>query len=247
MRFRGNPALKWIFRGSIPLILLPLLWVGWIEAHSNFGVVQPERIFRSGQMPAKTLAQTIHEHGIKTVLNLRGVNETNSWYRDERDTTTHLGATQIDVNMSSCQWLSRDELKTLIRTLETCDYPLLIHCQWGSERTALISAFSELLRPGSTLEEARSQFTIRHLFVPVGDGKLMPYHLDAYEEWLRSQKLSHSPDVFRRWAFEAYESKSPSRDEWPYDPYPLRTVTRPDRTVEKIMGRQLPLKEPLRR
>ena len=168
-------------------------------------------------MSTSTLDRTIREHGVKTVLNLRGVNATNGWYQRERETTTRLGGTQIDVNMSSCQWLSRDELRTLVNTLETCEYPLLIHCHWGSERTALLSAFAELLRPGGTLDDAWAQFTIRHLYVPVGDGTLMAKHLAAYADWLNSNKLTHRPDIFRRWAMEEYESKSPSRDEWPYD------------------------------
>jgi protein tyrosine phosphatase (PTP) superfamily phosphohydrolase (DUF442 family) len=227
MQFRGKPAVRWIFRVSMLVVLPPLLWIGWIEANSNFGIVQPARIFRAGQMSSSTLNKTIRERGIKTVLNLRGVNPTDRWYVQERDTTTSLGATQIDVHMSSCQWLSHDELNTLIKTLDECAYPLLIHCAWGSERTALIS--------------------IRHLFVPLGDGKLMAYHLDAYESWLRSQKIDHRPETFRAWIANAYQPLSPSREEWPYDPYPLRTVTLPDRTVQKTMGRQLPSVEAIRR
>ena len=63
--------------------------------------------------------------------------------------------------MSSCVWMSHAQLRTVIDTLDTAEYPLLLHCQWGAERTGLVSAFTELLRPGSTLEEARAQFSIR--------------------------------------------------------------------------------------
>lgn len=247
MRFRGKPVMRWTVRTLLLLLLPPLVWIGWIEANSNFGVVRPARIFRSGQMSASTLAKTIQEYNIKTVLNLRGVNPTESWYVQERDTTTGLGATQVDVHMSSCQWLSHDEFKTLIEILDRCDYPLLIHCSWGSERTALVSAITELLRPGGTLADARSQFSLRYLFVPIGDGKLTAYHLDAYESWLQSQRIEHRPEIFRRWLVEAYTPLSPSREEWPYDPYPLRTITFPDRTVQQTMGRQLPTSEAIRR
>ena len=47
---------------------------------------------------------------IKTVLNLRGSNRVDAWYRDEVAATNHEQATQIDVAMSSCVWMSRAQL-----------------------------------------------------------------------------------------------------------------------------------------
>ncbi len=202
-------------------------FLAWNQANHNFGTVSAERVFRSGQMPASALAQTIREHGIRTVLNLRGENPSETWYRDELAATLAGGATHIDIAMSSCLWMSRDQLQVLIRSLEGAEYPLLIHCAWGSERTGLVSAFAELLRPGSTLEDARRQFSIRHLFVRVNDGKVMAEHLDQYETWLRESRLVHTPDHFRQWVEVGFEPRHPSREDWPYDPYPLSVVVGP--------------------
>ena len=141
--------------------------------------------------------------------------------------TLEAGATQVDIAMSSCIWMSRAQLRTVIETLDTAEYPMLIHCQWGAERTGLISAFAELLRPGSTLEDARSQFSIRYLFVRVNDGKIMAEHLDQYERWLAERGWTHEPGHFRRWVAEGYRPQVPSREQWPYDPYPLVVITRP--------------------
>ena len=127
--------------------LAGVLYVAWDQANHNFGEVQPGRIYRSGQMPASALARTIRDHEIKTVLNLRGSNK-DGWYSAERKATLDAGATQIDIAMSSCIWMSRAQLRTVIETLDTAEYPMLIHCQWGAERTGLVSAFAELLRPG---------------------------------------------------------------------------------------------------
>ena len=143
-------------------VIAALFYVAWDQANYNFGMVQQYRLYRSGQMPATALARTIRDHRIKTVLNLRGANK-DSWYAAERATTLEAGATQVDIPMSSCVWMSRAQLATLIATLDTAEYPILIHCQWGAERTGLASAFAELLRPDSTLEDARRQFSIRYL------------------------------------------------------------------------------------
>jgi protein tyrosine phosphatase (PTP) superfamily phosphohydrolase (DUF442 family) len=212
--------------------LIPIaLFVTWNQAHYNFAVVQPGRIYRSGQMPARALEPTLEEHRIKTVLNLRGANPDESWYRDEMESTRTRGATHVDIAMSSCLWMSRAQLKTLVRTLDTVEYPLLIHCAWGSERTGLASAFAELLRPNSEIADARAQFSVRYLFVRVNDGKVMAEHLDQYEEWLNNQGIAHTPANFRRWVDEGFRPGHPSREDWPYDPYPLVVIKPPNRAA----------------
>jgi protein tyrosine phosphatase (PTP) superfamily phosphohydrolase (DUF442 family) len=218
--------LRWIARLVAAIVLTGAGYIAWDQATYNFGEVQHGRIYRSGQMPSSSLDRTVRDYKIKTVLNLRGSNK-DSWYSSERAATTEAGATQVDIAMSSCIWMSRAQLRTVIETLDTAEYPMLIHCQWGSERTGLISAFAELLRPGSTLEDARSQFSIRYLFVRVNDGKIMAEHLDQYERWLAEQGWKHEPSHFRRWVAEGYRPKVPSREQWPYDPYPLVVITRP--------------------
>jgi hypothetical protein len=209
------------------LLVPPAGYIAWDLANHNFGAPEPGRVYRSAQMPADVLAQTVRRHRIKTVLNLRGANAGQAWYRDERAATTSAGATQVDVAMSSCEWMSRAQLRAVVGVLETCEHPLLIHCQWGSERTGLVSAFATLLRPGATLDDARRQFSPAYLFVRAGDGKVMAEHLDQYEAWLLGRGWSHTPDRFRLWAAEGFRPGVPSREQWPYDPYPLVVVTPP--------------------
>jgi protein tyrosine phosphatase (PTP) superfamily phosphohydrolase (DUF442 family) len=218
------------------VLLLPLGFLGWNRATDNFGTLAVGQIYRSGQMSAGSLARTIHARKVRTVLNLRGANPTEPWYRAERAATVGAGATQIDIAMSSCLWMSRAQLQALVRVLDTCEHPLLIHCQWGSERTGLASAFAELLRPGRTLKDARDQFSVRYLFVPVKDGKIMMDHLNQYDAWLRAAGKPHDPALFRRWVAEGFQPGRPGREQWPYDPYPLVVTTRPetpDRPAER--------------
>ena len=161
------------------------------------------------------------------MLNLRGSNPDQGWYRSERAATLAAGATQVDVPISSDQWLSRDQARTLLQVLDTSAYPLLIHCEWGAERTGLVSALATLLRPGSSLAEARAQFSLAYLFLPTRDGRVMAGHLDGYEAWLRKHRLTHTPARLRRWLAEVYRPGHPSREHWPSNPYPLVVVTRP--------------------
>jgi hypothetical protein len=215
-------------------LALPLAYVGWNQLTFNFAIPQPGRIYRSGQMHPGMLGRTLRKYAIKTVVNLRGPNHRDAWYRDELAATLAAGATQIDIPLSSCVWMSRIQLKTLIHVLDTCEYPALVHCSWGSERTGLVSAMSELLRPGRSLSDARAQLSAWYLYVGMGDGKIMAKFLDEYEDWLRSQGLDHQPELFRHWAQRAYAPRSPNRETWPYDPLPLCLVTLPSAAPEEI-------------
>jgi protein-tyrosine phosphatase len=224
---RSRRITEWTLRLIVAIAAPALLYLAWDQATYNFGTVQPGRIYRSGQMPARALARTLQDNRIKTVLNLRGSNQGDAWYREEVAATNQAEATQCDVAMSSCVWMSRSQLRALVRVLRTAEYPMLIHCAWGSERTGLVSAFAELLRPGGTLEEARAQFSIAYLFMRVGDGKVMAEHLEQYERWLHESGLHHEPANFLRWVDEGFHPGVPSREQWQYDPYPLVVITRP--------------------
>ena len=225
---------RWFAKLVVALVLaFPLLWILWNQATCNFAVLQPGRIYRSGQMPPSTLGRTLHEHYVKTVLNLRGANPSHSWYRDELATTLAAGSTQIDISLSSCVWMSRIQFRTLVNVLDTCEYPVLLHCAWGSDRTGITAAVAELLTPGSTPASARRQLALRYLYVRLGDGRIMAELLDQYENWLRWNNLEHRPEVFRQWVATGYVPGKPNREEWPYDPWPLVVVTRAPRKPER--------------
>jgi hypothetical protein len=216
---------------ALPPLLPLLFWICWNQVTYNFAVLQPGQIYRSGQMSARALEETVRTYQIKTVLNLRGPNPEQAWYREEVASTLAAGATQIDIALSACVWMSRVQLRTLVRVLDTCEYPLILHCAWGSERTGLTSAIAELLRPGTSLAQARGQLALRYLYLRLGDGKIMSEFLDQYEDWLRRNHRQHSPEVFRSWASRDYRPGTPSREEWPYDPLPLFVLTRPGAPV----------------
>lgn len=198
----------------------------WLLLGDNFATVRPGQLYRSGQMGRASLEGKLREHRIRTVFNLRGSHPEASWYRDERAATLAAGATQVDIPLSSCEWMSKAQVKALVDVLDAAEKPILVHCFHGSERTGITCAFAELLRPGSTLEDARAQFTLRYLYTGYGDGVVTYRHLERYESWLRDRKLDHSPDRFRLWVAEGFEPGTPSREQWEFDPYPLVVVTK---------------------
>src|SRR3954462_1355337 len=106
-------------RFALAALALGAVAFGYVRVTANFGTVAPGRVYRSGQMAAGALAKTVRAPGVKTVLNLRGPNPDRAWYRDEVAATTAAGATQVDFAMSSAEWLSRSQLRALVRALDS--------------------------------------------------------------------------------------------------------------------------------
>ena len=148
--------------GRASLVALALLGgvLGYVLGFwDNFGAVREGEFYRSGQMTASNLSDKVRRYHIKTVINLRGSHPESAEYLAERDSTLSAGASQVDLNLSSCEWMSKAQARALLEVLETAEKPILVHCWHGSERTGLVAAFAELLRPGSTLADAEAQFT----------------------------------------------------------------------------------------
>jgi protein tyrosine phosphatase (PTP) superfamily phosphohydrolase (DUF442 family) len=218
---------KWALRAILLALTAVGLAVSWNFATGNFGTVIPGQVYRSAQLQPADLGRKVAEHNFRTVLNLRGHHPELGWYRAEREQTLAHGATQVDIAMSSREWMSRQQLRVLIDVLEHSEPPILIHCWRGSERTGLASALATLLREGSTIAEARAQFSARYLFIPSGGGVVTLRHLEQYEAWLNQSGISHTPEALHRWVAEGFVPGHPGREDWPVDPFPLVVTTWP--------------------
>jgi hypothetical protein len=92
------------------------------------------------------------------------------------------------------------------------------------------------LRPGATLADAEEQFSLAYLFTGLRDGKVMREHLRQYETWLAARGAAHAPAQFRLWVHEGFQPGTPSREDWPYDPYPLVVISRPEQATATVLA-----------
>ena len=125
------------------------LWF-WDEPLFNFHTIDPGRAYRSAQPDGAGLQSVIERYGIKTVLNLRGDHPGEDWYDTEAQVCAANGVALISYAMSAGSLPSGAMLAGIINTLETAEYPILIHCSGGADRTGAISAiYRELIRGDS--------------------------------------------------------------------------------------------------
>jgi protein tyrosine phosphatase (PTP) superfamily phosphohydrolase (DUF442 family) len=171
----------------------------------NFHVVIPGRVFRSAQQSGPGLEQLIRAYGIRTVINLRGCCAPWPWYLDECRATTALDVNQEDICLSSGRLPSVHELRRLVEVFDRTEYPVLLHCRRGADRTGLASAVALLLQTDIDLASARRQMSARYGHIALGRPAFLDRFFDLYADWLRSEGLTHSRAAFRRWAETAYE------------------------------------------
>lgn len=133
-----------ICRGlAVLFVLVALSGAGFVvhlAARHNFHSVSDGRVYRAAQMSGDTLAQTIREQGIRTVVNLRGDNTGANWYADEIATSRRLGVRHFDFDLSASREVSDEQMEKILATIDHAPKPVLIHCKNGADRTGLVGA-----------------------------------------------------------------------------------------------------------
>lgn len=146
-------------------------------------IVTPGRFYRSGQMQADALRQFIHDHGIRTVINLQ--NETPDPNvgngQMESQVCAEMGARYVFLppDLIDRYRIPKERPATIDQYLQILDdpnaYPVLLHCKAGLHRTGVLTALYRMEYEGWTLQEAhdellrngfgRTQATVRNDYI----------------------------------------------------------------------------------
>ena len=190
---------------AISLLFAFILIVGggyYFFARDNFHSVIDGNLYRSAQMDSKTLAKIIRDHGIRSIINLRGANPGKRWYEDECAITTQYGTTLYDGHFSAVELPPITDLLKLKQVLQSASPPILVHCRGGADRTGMASALALLLDGESQLKTIRQQLSIEYFnFRPKSIGKLL---LNQYTDWLAKTGSTHGTKTFVGWLENGY-------------------------------------------
>lgn len=170
----------------------------------NQHVVMPGMVYRTAQLKDAELRKIVSQKNIRTIINLRG-RPISEWYVPECTTSQSLGISQEDITTSANRLPSPHEIRRLIEVFDRTEYPVLIHCQQGADRTGLASTAWQLLYTDADYATARLQCTPRYGHFRVMTTANMDYFFDQYEAWLGSRSATHSPAFFREWATRHYK------------------------------------------
>src|SRR5439155_3564042 len=126
------------------------------------------------------------------------------WYKDEARATAAGGISQEDVTLSANRLPPPTELRRLVEILDRTEYPILIHCKQGADRTGLVSALTLLLYTDASLARARRELWPHRGHGRFGRTAAMDDFFDRYDAWLAGRNEPHTPARFRDWLTRHY-------------------------------------------
>jgi protein tyrosine/serine phosphatase len=162
--------------------------VAAVNCGSNLREVDAGSFYRSGQLGADRLRDTIDALGIKTIINLRGVRPQMGWYRDEVAVAREKGVRLISLRFGADRLPHRRDLVELLDALRDAERPILVHCRAGADRSGVASAIYQMEYMGRQKQEALEMLTLRYFHI----AWLRPakrYFIERYqgEEWARTR------------------------------------------------------------
>jgi protein tyrosine/serine phosphatase len=119
------------------------------------------------------------DHGIKTVINLRGGFDA-SFYALEKEACERLGLKLIDFTVTSREAPSKDQIRGAKELFQTIEYPALMHCKSGADRAGVMGVLYAHFRLGMSIRDAVQQLSFRYLHVRHGKTGVLDYVFQRY-------------------------------------------------------------------
>lgn len=170
---------------------------------TNFDEVA-DGVYRSNH-PGPRRLEAYKRRGIRSVLNLRGVDGQSPWLL-EKEACDRLGLRLDVAKIYARRTASSGELLALIKAMRELPKPMVMHCKSGADRAGLASALYILAVAGGSLEEARSHLALRYIHLKSTMTGAVDHIIDLYAERLAKGQI----DV-ETWLATEYDAEEAQR------------------------------------
>ncbi len=154
----------------------------------RFGVVVPEKIYRSGQLTPQMLGETLSEHGITTLIDLQLNDIHDQHQQTEIQYAKQYGLRHFRFPLAgdgTGDVKSYVEAVSMLIQCERENQPVLVHCAAGTQRTGGIVACYRLLieqaDPQSVVDELRE-----YQWTP-SEGTELPEYINTHLPYIANQ------------------------------------------------------------
>jgi protein tyrosine/serine phosphatase len=145
-------------------------------------------MFRENQPSPKRIAKLADE-GIKTILNLRGESD-KGYYELEKEACEQHGIALVNFRMYSRDTPQKDRIHGLIKIFEEIEYPAVMHCKSGADRTGITGVLYRHFHMGIPIEEAIEQLRFKYLHVKAGKTGMLDFFFNDYIEYAKTNDIS---------------------------------------------------------
>jgi protein-tyrosine phosphatase len=159
----------------------------------NFGVVEPGKIYRSGQISPSVLRRTLADNRIGLIVNLSSPYEDNPDARAEPLIASEMGVPRISLPLNGQGVGDPSYYPKAIAAIVNANREgkaVLVHCQSGAQRTGGVIATYRILVEGKSKEEAFAEAK-RYGHRPHGNPKLIPFVEGHLPEWKAELEKQH--------------------------------------------------------
>jgi len=160
----------------------------------RFGVVEQDKVFRSGRIAPHLIHKTLQKHRIKVIVDLTEPDPRNSSWRAEQTAATELGISRYNFQLRGDGTGNITNYAMAIYTIEQArkeNKPVLVHCAAGVQRTGGVMASYRLLVQKQLPATAYAELT-RYGWKPRHDRILLDYlnnHMNELAALLQEMKV----------------------------------------------------------
>lgn len=173
-----------LFITSLALMLiLAGSYIYYVIDQGNFHAITTREAYRSAQLNRDKLEYYIRRYNIRSILNLRGENPSSDWYREELTVSAANHIKHYDIALSSTREPTENDVKQLTEIFKKAPRPILIHCQFGADRSGLVAAMWKVIVDQESKPEAEEQLSIFYGHVCLGGRDAMDRF---FEKWQHS-------------------------------------------------------------
>jgi len=153
--------------------------------------------------------------GIKTNINLRG-DSPKGFYLLEKEACEKHGITMIDFRVYSRDTHTPEKIRAAKELFETIEYPAVMHCKSGADRTGIMGVLYRHFRMGDTIEEAMEQLKFKYLHVKQGKTGMLDFFFKDYLKYAEENDIE-----FIDWVETVYDPadvKARFMEQWSGNP-----------------------------
>ena len=155
-------------------------------------------MYRENQ-PSPKRIEALAEMGIKTIVNLRGESP-KGFYLLEKEACEKHGIKLINFRMYSRDVHTPEKIRGAKELFEQIDYPALMHCKSGADRTGIMGVLYRHFHIGDTIEQAMEQLSFKYLHVKHGKTGMLGFFFNDYLKYAEQNDVS-----FMDWVETVYD------------------------------------------